>query len=114
MVARRCSRRASRSASVCGGIDRRRNIDTARSSAAGGRPRPSFRWQRWQARALKRGPRPSDEVVEAGDETQTFLKIPLPTLKSRWRLKGMLAEGCENESRLGALNTVALPADRRS
>ena len=41
-----------------------------------------------------------------GDDTQTFLKIPLPTLKSSWRSNGMLADGCEKMSRLSALNTV--------
>ena len=90
------------------------SIVSARSPAAGGRPRPSFRWQRWQARALKRGPSPSDDVVELGADTQIFLKMPLPTLKSRSRLNGMLAEGCENASRLIRLNTVAAPAGRRS
>ena len=53
-------------------------------------------------------------MVELGAETQIFLKIPLPTLKSRSRLKGMLAEGCENAFRFKGLNTVALPAGRRS
>ncbi len=41
-------------------------------------------------------------MVELGAETQIFLKIPLPTLKSRSRLKGMLAEGCENAFRFTA------------
>ena len=85
-----------------------------RSPGAGGRPRPSFKWQRWHARALKRGPRPSDDVVELGADTQIFLKMPLPTLKSRSRLKDMLPEGCENASRFNGLNTVAAPAGRRS
>ena len=68
----------------------------------------------WQARALKSGPSPSDDVVELGDDTQSFLKMPLPTWKSRSRLKDMLADGCENESRFRGLNTVAAPAGRRS
>ena len=114
MTVCRCSRRAARSASVCGGMESRRNMVSPRSPTAGGRPRPSFRWQRWQARALKSGPSPSDDVVELGAETQIFLKMPLPTLKSRSRLKGMFAEGCENASRFNGLNTVAAPAGRRS
>src|SRR3546814_11955926 len=60
-----------RSASLCGGMLRRRNMDTAESSAeVGGWPRPSFRWQRWQERAVNSGPRPSAEVVDYGDVTQ--------------------------------------------
>ena len=50
------SRRAdvmSAAAAFAAGTDRRRNIETALSSGpAGGWPRPSLRWQRWQERAL--------------------------------------------------------------
>src|SRR3546814_7766164 len=82
-----------RSASLCGGMLRRRNMDTAESSAeVGGWPRPSFRWQRWQERALNSGPRPSAEVVDDGDVTQRRRNRPLPILKSSSRLKLMLAE----------------------
>ena len=63
---------------------------------------------------MKSGPSPSDDAVELGDETQIFLKMPLPTLKSRSRSKDMLADGCENASRFKGLNTVAAPAGRRS
>src|SRR3546814_11494679 len=81
-----------RSASLCGGMLRRRNMDTAESSAeVGGWPRPSFRWQRWQERALNSGPRPSAEVVDDGDVTQRRRNRQLPILKSSPRLKLMLA-----------------------
>ena len=89
-------------------------MDSARSPGAGGWPRPSFRWQRWQARALNSGPRPSEEVVELGDDTQSFLKMPLPTLKSSWRSNGMFADGWEKMSRFSVLNTVVAPPGRLS
>src|SRR5690606_278066 len=93
---------------------RRRNIETASSPAAGGRPRPSFRWQDWQPRALNTGPNPSEETVELGDDTHNLRKIPSPTLKSSCRSKRMLAEGCENAELFSGLNDVACPPGRDS
>src|SRR3546814_92649 len=99
-----------RSASLCGGMLRRRNMDTAESSAeVGGWPRPSFRWQRWQERALNSGPRPSAEVVDDGDVTQRRRNRPLPILKSSSRLKLMLAELCEKALALTACCEVVAP-----
>ena len=48
--------------------------------------------------------------MEDGDDTQSFLNSPLPTLKSNSRSKGMLAEGSENASALPRGLTVAAPA----
>ena len=69
--------------SVCGGIDSRRNIDAAlpRPSPRGGWPRPSFRWQLWQARALNSGPRPSDDFVDDGADTHSLRKIRVADLE---------------------------------
>src|SRR3546814_15501106 len=85
-------------------------MDTAESSAeVGGWPRPSFRWQRWQERALNSGPRPSAEVVDDGDVTQRRRNRPLPILKSSSRLKLMLAELCEKALALPACCEVVAP-----
>src|SRR5690606_12291747 len=88
----------------------RRNMETAESSAEdGGWPRPSFRWQRWQERALNSGPRPSAEVVEDGAVTHRRRNRPLPILKSSSRLKLMLAELCEKALLLIACCEVVAP-----
>ena len=92
----------------------RRIVDSARSPGAGGWPRPSLTWQRWHDRALNSGPSPSEDAVEAGADTQSFLKMPSPTRKSSWRSNGMFADGCEKASRSGVLNVVAAPPGRRS
>src|SRR3546814_11852409 len=113
-LARPLSSRA-RSAALCGGMLRRRNIETAESSAEdGGWPRPSFRWQRWQERALNSGPRPSAEVVEDGDETQRRRNSPLPILKSSSRSKLMLAELCEKALAFTACCEVVAQIGRAS
>src|SRR5262249_26602785 len=65
------------------------------SDEKGGWPRPSFKWQFWQARELNRGPSPSEESVEEGADTQFLRKMPLPTLKSSSRLKSILPEDSE-------------------
>ena len=70
-----------------------------------GCPRPSFRWQFWQARELNRGPKPSEASVEAGAETQFLRKMALPILKSSSRLKSILPEEAEKAL---ALFTLAL------
>src|SRR3546814_132832 len=127
-----------RSASLCGGMLRRRNMDTAESSAeVGGWPRPSFRWQRWQERALNSGPRPSAEVVgwpwpavrwqrwqggavdsgprpaaedvEDGEVSRRRRNRPWAILKSSSRLKLMLAELCEKALALTACCEVVAP-----
>src|SRR3546814_12533159 len=69
----------------------------------------SFRWQRWQERALNSGPRPSAEVVDDGDVTQRRRNRPLPILKSSSRLKLMLAELCEKALALTACCEVVAP-----
>ena len=56
------------------------------------------------------GPSPSDEGVEAGDETQIFLNIPLPILKFDCSSKLRLAAGNENASVSSRRVTVAFPA----
>src|SRR3546814_20665188 len=99
-----------RSASLCGGMLRRRNMDTAESSAeVGGWPRPSFRWQRWQERALNSGPRPSAEVVDDGAVTPRRRTRPVRTLKSSSRLKLILAELCERALWLTACREAMAP-----
>ena len=50
-------------------------------SYAGGLPLPSLKWQPEQFLALKKGPRPSLAVVDAGAVTQLWLKSELPTPK---------------------------------
>src|SRR3546814_4651367 len=79
---------------------RRRKSETASSPPWGGWPRPSFRWQLWQGRALKIGPRPSEDLVELGEDTQSLRKMPSPTRKSSCRSKLLLAEGWGNTLRL--------------
>src|SRR3569833_564151 len=89
------------SASVLGGTERRRNIDTPSSAAPiGGWPRPSLRWQFWQPRELNSGPRPSEACVEDGAATHSLRKKPLPRLNCSCSSKLRLAENCEKISRL--------------
>ena len=76
---------------------------------SGGWPRPSFRWQLWQARALKIGPSPSDACVDDGAETQTLRKMPLPSLNVPSSSKVMLAEDCEKASWFTRLREVPAP-----
>ena len=76
---------------------------------SGGWPRPSFRWQLWQARALKIGPSPSDACVDDGADTQTLRKMPLPSLNVPSSSKVMLAEDCEKASWLTRLRDVPAP-----
>src|SRR5665647_1748698 len=94
-------------------MERRRNIDSAVSPgkfAAGGRPRPSFKWQLWQERELKSGPSPSELVVEDGAEIHSLRKIALPTLNLASPSKPMPCEKCEKASRVPMLScVVALP-----
>ena len=80
------------------------------SCVAGGSPRPSFRWQSWQARALKSGPSPSEALVEDGADTQALVKSPLPRLKVIRPSSPILAEGSEKASAVGRARTVAAPA----
>ncbi len=78
--------------------------------AAGGWPRPSFRWQFWQPLALKSGPRPSEDFVEAGAETHSLRNTALPILKSNSRLKSRLPDDWEKALALSALlRDVAAP-----
>src|SRR3546814_9811404 len=56
----------------------------------------------------------SDEVVDAGDDTQSFRKVPSPTRKSSWRSKLILADGCEKTLVSSGANTVAAPPGLRS
>src|SRR6476661_2351554 len=69
----------------------------------GGCPRPSLRWQFWQARELNSGPSPSEASVEAGAETQFLRKMALPILKSSSRLKSMLPDEAEKALELSTL-----------
>src|SRR4029079_17007970 len=87
----------------------RRNIEVVPLSPSGGRPRPSFRWQFWQARSLNSGPSPSDACVEDGDDTQFLRKRALPSLKVPSSSKVMLAEDCEKEARLASFREVPAP-----
>ena len=85
---------------------------TSRSRPAlpsGGWPRPSFRWQLWQARALNSGPSPSEACVEDGDDTQSLRNSALPSLKVPSSSKVMLAEECEKASWLTRLCEVPAP-----
>ena len=86
-----------------------RNMEVASALPSGGWPRPSFRWQLWQARALNRGPSPSDAWVEEGDDTQSLRNSALPSLKVPSSSKVMLAEDCENASWLGRFFEVPAP-----
>jgi hypothetical protein len=79
---------------------------SATSAESCGWPRPSFRWQFWQARELNRGPSPSEASVEDGAETQFLRKMPLPTLNSSSRLKSILPEESEK-----ALAVEVLPRE---
>ena len=87
-------------------------MDVAESSGpSGGCPRPSLKWQRWQHRALNSRPSPSEANVDESADTHSFLKRPLPTLKSSWFSKLILAEGDENASELSMTRTVAEPVE---
>src|SRR3990170_3363928 len=89
---------------------RRRNMETAESSGElGGWPRPSFRGQRWQERALNSGPRPSAEGGDDGARTPGRRNRPLPILKSSSRSKLMLAELCEKALLFTACCEVVAP-----
>src|SRR6186997_1273964 len=79
------------------------------SEESWGCPRPSFRWQFWQARELNRGPSPSEASVEAGAETQFLRKMALPILKSSSRLKSMLPEEAEKALALVTLAFEVAP-----
>src|SRR5665648_1281002 len=106
MVLARCSARRRRCSSFCGGMDKRRNIDSAVSAgkfAAGGWPRPSFRWQLWQERELYSGPRPSELVVDDGAEIHSLRKMALPTLNFASPSRPMPCEKWENASRVSML-----------
>ncbi len=81
----------------------------ASAAPSGGWPRPSLRWQLWQARALNSGPSPSEAWVEDGDDTQTLRNSPLPSLKVPSSSKVMLAEDCEKASWLGRFFVVPAP-----
>src|ERR1700752_2468736 len=86
------------SSSVAAGTESLTSIEpesSGTSAEKGGWPRPSFRWQFWQARELNRGPSPSDASVEDGAEIQVLRKMALPILKSSSRLKSMLPEESE-------------------
>src|SRR6185503_19014924 len=113
MVLTRCSARRRRWSSFCGGVASRRNIDSAVSAgkfAAGGWPRPSFRWQLWQERELYIGPRPSELVVDDGAEIHSLRKMALPTLNLASPSKPMPCEKWEKASRVSMLScVVALP-----
>ena len=113
MVLARCSARRRCCSSFCGGMESRRNIDSAVSAgkfAAGGWPRPSFRWQLWQERELYSGPRPSELVVDDGAEIHSLRKMALPTLNLASPSKPMPCEKCEKASRVSMLScVVALP-----
>src|SRR5262245_35034465 len=80
-------------------------LSSGMPSVKGGWPRPSFRWQFWQARESNNGPSPSEASVEDGAETQFLRKMALPILKSSSRLKSMLPEEAEKAL---ALVTLAL------
>src|SRR5690606_41485526 len=84
-------------------------MDVASALPSGGWPRPSFRWQLWQARALKSGPSPSDACVEDGEETQFLRKMALPSLKVPSSSKVMLAEDWEKESAFTRFFVVPAP-----
>ena len=115
MAASRPEASRARSASVRGGTESRISIDTALSCAlSGGWPRPSFRWQRWHARALYSGPRPSALRVELGADTHGRRNRALPIANSARASNEMLAEGWENASRSNRRRFVALPPGRRS
>ena len=75
----------------------------------GGWPRPSFRWQFWQARELNSGPSPSEASVEDGAETQFLRKMALPILKSNSRLKSMFPEEWEKALALSTLAGEVAP-----
>ena len=96
------------------GIDSAKSMDNDFSPASGGWPRPSFRWQSWQARELYKGPSPSDASVDAGAATQFLRNRPLPTLKSSSVAKSIVPEGCENASAPARAGTVAAPAGKAS
>jgi len=108
------SARAAFSSALLASRASRRNIEVVPVSPCGGRPRPSFRWQFWQARSLNSGPSPSDACVEDGDETQFLRNKALPSLKVPSSSKVMLAEGCEKESRLTSFCDVPAPPCIRS
>src|SRR6478672_7420528 len=78
-------------------------------SVKGGCPRPSLRWQFWQARELNSGPSPSEASVEAGADTQFLRKMALPILKSSSRLKSMLPEEAEKAFALSTLPLEVAP-----
>mgnify|MGYP007083796416 CR=1 FL=1 len=77
----------------------------------GGCPRPSFRWHRWQERALKIGPSPSEASVDEGDETQSLRNNALPNLKSNSDLNDKLAEFWENAFVFLRIRAVVSPAE---
>src|SRR3990170_7118103 len=86
------------SSALAAGTDSRTNIEpesSGLSAEKGGWPRPSFKWQFWQARELNNGPSPSEASVEDGAEIQVLRKMALPILKSSSRLKSILPEESE-------------------
>ena len=92
------------------GTEMRRKIDTALSSpGSGGWPRPSLMWHDWQERALNKGPSPSEARVDEGEDTQSFVNSPLPSLKSSSRANEVLAEGSEKASVVLRARTVVPP-----
>ena len=79
-------------------------------SKAGGRPRPSLKWQPAQERALNSGPSPSRAVVEAGAVTQFWLKKELPTKKSNPCWRGRPGTGRLKASGVVSKTVAAPPA----
>ena len=65
-----------------------------------------------KARALKRGPRPSELFVDAGAVSQRRRKRPLPTKNVERSSKDKLAAGRENASRSNLFLLVAATASQ--
>jgi hypothetical protein len=74
-----------------------------------GWPRPSFRWQFWQARELNSGPSPSEASIEDGAEIQSLRKMALPILKLNSRLTSRLPEELEKALVLSTLPREVAP-----
>ena len=110
MTARLPSSIECRCVSFSAGIDKRRNIETALSRAFSGVcPRPSFKWHRWQARALKTSPNPSELFVDTGAVTQSFRNKPLPITKDDRSSNEKLEAGWEKAPRSNRLRFVVVP-----
>src|SRR5215216_2245458 len=81
------------------------------SGLSGGRPRPSLKWQVEQERALKVGPKPSVELVDAGAVVQLRLNVELPVKNGLRRASLKFSATCA-KAFLPTVKVVPSPPER--